>query len=191
MAREDRGAMLKGLGRRRKGETRVVIPLALGALALGFVVWFMVSTAPRGTLNDVANVAFTVTAPEGAVPKLNLSGDAALTPEGDARVKVQTYFVCEAATRLVIKVTSQETLDVEFASTGNISTNGKLSDLSVRSTATGLEVSGSCSEAQPVDIAVNVIFPAETISVPLARGRYAFGLDLFALNEADYFSVPS
>lgn len=184
--------MVERLAGHLHGRAHRLVPAAIGLVALGFVAWFMISTAPRATPEKTATVGIRLVAPADTVSNLTVFADASLTTDGGASVDVNAYFLCSAAAEVAVHLTSQEASALDYApvTTGEI-LDDPLADVMVTPQDDGLQVVGGCSELQPVDVRFEVDYPAGSVSVPLARGSYAFGLDLFAWSEADVLTRPS
>ena len=165
--------------------------LALAGLAL--VVWFLAITSPGRSIADVANLYVTVDAPSGSVTTANALVDARLTKDGGATATVEVYFVCQSSATATIELSSLEARRVEYSaeSPGPRPSDSLLSSPTVSQVDHGIQVSGECGQASPVNVPLSVEFPAGTVAAPLERGRYAFGLDLFIANQSNILSSNS
>lgn len=184
--------MVERLNRYLRGRAHVLVPATIGLVALGFVAWFMISTAPRDTPEKTATMGIRLAAPTDSVSGLTVFANTSLTADGGANVDVNASFMCSTATTVTVHLVSREAETVTYApSSTGVLPDDTLTDASVTSEEDGLQVAGQCSELQPIDVRFDVDFAAGTVSLPLARGTYAFGIDLFAWSEADLLTDPS
>lgn len=74
--------MVERLAGHLHGRAHRLVPAAIGLVALGFVAWFMISTAPRATPEKTATVGIRLVAPADTVSNLTVFADASLTTDG-------------------------------------------------------------------------------------------------------------
>jgi hypothetical protein len=119
--------------------------------------------------------------------------EARMASDGGADVAVEVSFVCQTAATLTITLSSREAglLDYSPESPGVRLSGSLLSSPTVRRVEDGLEVVGTCGQNDPVNVPLTVQFPAGTVAVPLERGRYAFGMDVFIANLSNVLATNS
>lgn len=172
----------------RRSGTLAPALLALGGL--GLVALFLEFTSPGQTIDDVANLNVTVDAPPGSIATANAYLEVRLNKEGGASATVEVFFVCEASANLTIEISSSEASRINYSpeSPGPRLSNSLMSSPTLKAAPEGLKVSGGCGKNKPVNVPITVEFPARTVAVPLERGKYAFGIDLFIGNFSNSLS---